>query len=130
MALRTNRDKVKEVIATSLTDVQVEAFISDANLWVTEELAVLGLLSADRLELIERYLACALIRLRDLGLKTAKFDDIAEQYQVDPEVTDYMLRAVAFDSTGTLRKFFLAPKEARVIAWRTATPFVDEVVDE
>ena len=130
MAMRTTVDKVKAVIATSLTDNQVLAFIQDASLWVTEELASLGLLTDNRLELIERYLACALIRLRDLGLKSAKFDDIAEQYQVDPEVTDYMLRAVAFDSTGTLRKYFLAPKDTRVIAWRTATPYTKETVDE
>lgn len=124
-AMRTSEDQVRETISTSLSSTQVLAFIHDANLWVTEELANEGL-GANRLELIERYLACALIRLRDMGLKQAKFDDISESYQVDPEMTDYMIRAAAFDTSGKLRKTFLAGKDVRAVAWRTATPFTDE----
>lgn len=128
--MRTSVDKVREVIATSITDVQLLAFIKDASLWVDEELQTLATLSADRLELVERYLACALIRMRDLGLKAAKYDDINEQFQVDPETTEYLLRAAAFDQTGTVRKFFLASKDARTIAWRIAESFVDESAAE
>ena len=125
MTVRTNETAIKAVISTSLTEPQIEAFLTDASLWVDEELASKGL-SEDRLELIERYLACALIRLRDLGLKSAKFDDITDQYQVDPEVTDYLLRAAAFDSTGTIRRFFLAPTTTRSVQYRVGTSFADE----
>lgn len=122
---RTNETAVKAILDTSLTGPQLDVFIADASLWVDEELASSSL-GSSRLELIERYLACALIRLRDLGLKSAKFDDISEQYQVDPTVTDYLLRAAAFDSTGTIRRVFMAPKDTRVAQYRVGTRFVDD----
>jgi hypothetical protein len=106
---RTTEAAVREIIQTGLTTVQVLAFVNDVNLWVTEELAPAGL-SASRLEIIERYLACAMIRIRDLGLKDAQIGDVTETYQTDPEVTDYLLRAASFDSTGKVRRDFLAPK--------------------
>ena len=87
MATRTTETAVREIIKTALTAPQVKAFIADANLWVTEELGSEGLTDG-RLEIIERYLACALIRVRDLGLKSASVDDVKEDYQVDKDVTD------------------------------------------
>ncbi len=125
--LRTDATAVKLVLATTLTEPQVEAFIADASLWIDEELLTFEL-SADRLEIIERYLACALIRLRDLGVKQAKFDDITEHYQVDPQVTDYLLRAAAFDRSGTVRRYFMAPKDIRSAQYRTGEGFVDEAL--
>jgi len=125
MAIRTNEAVVKEVLDTSLSTVQINQFIEDASLWIDEELVNKGL-SGKRLELIERYLTCVLIRLRDLGLKSAKFDDINEQYQVDPDVTDYLLRCAAFDATGTVRRAFLASKDVRVARFRIGQSFVDE----
>lgn len=123
---RTDASAVAATISTSLTELQINAFITDANLWVTEELTSYGM-SAERLETIERYLACALIRVRDLGLKSAKMDDIAEQYQVDPDVNDYMLRAAAFDVSGKIRQHFLAPKDRQQIVYRVGTGYTDEV---
>ena len=125
MTLRTSEAAVKAILSTSLTATQVNAFIADASLWVDEELASSGL-SASRLELIERYLACSLIRIRDLGLSQAKMDDITEHYQVDPEVSDYLLRAASFDSTGIIRKYFMAPKDTRTASARLGTRYVDE----
>jgi hypothetical protein len=116
---RTDNEAVTQTISTSLTETQIDTFITDANIWVTEELGSSGL-GADRLE------ACALIRLRDLGLKSAKFDDISEQYQVDPEMTDYMKHAAAFDSTGTVRRYFMAPKDVRFAQWRVGQSYQDE----
>jgi hypothetical protein len=109
VATRTSETAVRQIMQTALTTPQVLAFIADANLWVTESLAPLGL-STERLEIIERYLSCALVRVRDLGLKDASVQDVSETYQVDPEVTDYLLRAASFDPTGTVRQHFLAPK--------------------
>ena len=127
MAIRTSEPDVKSTISTSLTAPQVHVFISDASLWVDEVLVgATPVLSAQRLEIIERYLACALIRMRDLGLKTYKMDDITEQYQVDPEVSDYLLRAAGFDSTGNIRRYFMAPKDVRPVHWRTGQSFTEE----
>lgn len=106
MATRTDAEKVKDVLATSLEDTQIEAFISDANVWVTEELGNAGL-TTGRLEIIERYLACALVRIRDLGLKSSAIENVSEAYQVDPQVTDYLIRAASFDPTGKIRQNFL-----------------------
>jgi len=103
---RTTETSVREIIATSLTTPQVNAFIADANLWVTEELGAEGY-SAERMELIERYLACAFIRVRDLGITNSDVKGVKEAYQVDPNVTEYLQHAAAFDSSGILRQTFI-----------------------
>lgn len=129
MSSRTTEPVVRQIIETSLTTPQINVFIADASLWVDEELEVLGTLSEARLEAIERWLTAALIRVRDLGLSDASMDDISEKYQVDTEVTDYLLRAAALDPTGTVRRHFLAAKPTtapvNVIA-RVGTGFVEE----
>jgi len=106
---RTTATAIKEILDTTLSTAQINAFIADANLWVTEELTSAAL-SAERMEIIERYLACALTKLRELGLKSSTIGDVSESYQTDADVTDYLLRAASFDSSGKVRQHFLAPK--------------------
>lgn len=114
MATRTTVTAVREIIDTALKTAQVRAFILDANVWVSEELATVDpAISPARLEIIERYLACALIRVRDLGLKSATLQDVTEQYQVDASVTDYLLRAASFDPTGKIRAEFLTSNSSK-----------------
>jgi cytochrome c551/c552 len=126
MAPRTNNTEVKAILSTSLVDATIDAFIADASLWVTEELATLGTLSADRLKAIEKYLACAFCRLRDLGLTSATLEDVSESYQVDKSVTDYLLRAAGLDPTGTVRNHFL-PKGDRIpVKFAVGTTFTEE----
>lgn len=111
MATRTNEASVREVIATTLVASQINQFIGDANLWVTEELApFVPVISAARLEIIERYLTCALVRLKHLGLKSSTIGDVTESYTVDADITDYLTRAASFDPSGKVRSNFLAPK--------------------
>jgi len=100
------------IIKTTLTTDEIQQFIDDADLWVTEELFLGGdaVLSTARLETIERYLTAAFIRVRELGLKAASIEGVTESYQVDPQVSDYLLRAASMDPTGRVRKQFLAPK--------------------
>lgn len=103
---RTSEDAVRAVIKTSLTTDEVVTFIEDANLWVNEELSDSGL-SADRLEMIERYLACAFIRMKEPGIKSATYGDTTENYQVDNTKNEYLLRAAALDPTGTIQFQFI-----------------------
>lgn len=106
MAL-TTETAVREIIDTPLTSVQVLAAINDADLWVVEELTD-NALSPARMELIERYLACALIRCtRDVDLVSANFGDVREQYQRDSKVTEYLNLAASFDPSGSVRKVFI-----------------------
>lgn len=113
MATRTTELRVRNIIETDLSSDSVNMFIGDASLWVTEALVALDTgLSAERLEIIERYLACAFIRLRDLGLSQASLDDTSETYQVDKTVTDYLRRAAGLDPTGTVQKAFLGTSGA------------------
>ena len=114
MPPRTTVTAVKQVMQTNLTQDQVEAFILDANVWVSEEIAtstdpIVGEL---RLEVIERWLACALVRARDVGLKSATLKDISESYQVSDSVTDYLLRAAGMDPTGKVQRQFIERAEA------------------
>lgn len=128
---RTTETAVRAILESSLTTAQVTAFINDVNIWVTEELGTASL-SDDRLEIIERYLACAMVRIRDLGLKSASIGDVAESYQVDPDVTDYLLRAASFDPTGKVRATFLAPKPiaqpgAIALKYKTGNLYTDDL---
>jgi len=122
---RTTATQVLGILKTQVTAETVELFMADASLWVTEELVVKGL-STDRLELIERYLTCALVRLRDLGLTSVKMDDVTEHYQVDPQVSDYLLRAASFDPSGTVRRTFVPPKDVRVASAVVGRGFVGD----
>lgn len=111
MAIRTTEPAVRAIVDTTLTAPQINSFIADASLWVDEELALLSNApSAARLEVIERWLTAALIRTRDLGMTNATMADVSETYQVDKEVSDYLLRAASMDPTGTVRRHFLAAK--------------------
>lgn len=138
MASRTTETAVREIIQTNLTGPQVRAFISDASLWITEELGAEDPpLSLGRLEVIERYLACALVRLRDMGLKDSTIQDVSETYQVDSEMTDYLMRAASFDPTGKVRAHFMAAKPIALasapstpVKFRVGDGFVDVSVDE
>lgn len=103
----TSEAAVRQVIKTKLTSEQVQQFIDDSAVWVSEELNPAEV-SPSRLEIIERYLACALIRTRELGLKSATFKDVTETYQTDLYITDYLRRAASFDPTGKVRMHFLA----------------------
>lgn len=130
MPALTNEAAVRNVLSTSLTSGQVQAFIDDAHLWVSEELGSVGL-SPERMELIERYLACALVRLRDLGLKSASIKDISEQYQVDSEITDYLKRAASFDPTGKLAEAFLPEADgSRTVKFRVGGGFKADLGSE
>ncbi|MGH9256362.1 MAG: hypothetical protein ACRD3C_17530 [Vicinamibacterales bacterium] len=127
---RTTEVLVREVISTSLTSSQVLAFIADASLFVTEEVASEDpSLSAGRLELIERYLACALIRLRDLGLSSVSWSKVSENYQVDPTVTDYLKRAAAFDPTGKVRQMFMPSEGGFVVKFRVGETYHEDADD-
>lgn len=107
MAL-TTETAVREIIDTPLTSAQVMAAINDADIWVNEELIDNGL-SPQRMELVERYLACALIRCTlDVDLVSASFGDVREQYQRDPKVTEYLNLAASFDPSGSVRKVFIS----------------------
>lgn len=120
----TTEAAVRKIIKTALTSEQVTQFIDDAALWVAELLADEGYTAA-RTEAIERYLACALIRLRDLGLTNVTIREASEKYQVDPEVTDYLLRAAGFDTSGKIRLHFLAPEDStlRAVSFATGTGY-------
>lgn len=119
---RTTATAIRQVMQTGLTDAQLGAYIMDASLWVDEELqsATTGGgsgsasipigMSPARLEIIERYLACGLVRLQELGITDASFGDVHERYQSDPIFTDYLMRAASFDKSGKVRQAFLAPK--------------------
>ena len=102
----TTESAVRQIIKTKLASAEVQQFIDDAALWVSEEINPAEV-SAGRLEIIERYLACALIRTRELGIKSATFKEISETYQTDLYVTDYLKRAASFDPTGKVRMHFL-----------------------
>jgi len=103
---RTTLTAVQLAIDTSLEDDQVEAFIDDASAFVDDIAAKDATITSAKLTLIEKYLACHLVTLRDPRLKTEKYGDTSETYQRDGEVTEYLKAAMALDPTHTIRDAF------------------------
>lgn len=117
---RNNRSNVKDIIDTDLTDSQIDAFLSDANTWVTDFLGSEGL-STGRLTIIEKYLTAHYITLRDPRVRRGAIDDVDETYQRDPQVTEYLMQAIAEDPTGIVRSKLLDQENQVALRWRTGT---------
>jgi len=111
---RTTDTAVREILNTALPTNQLKAFIEDASLWVTEMLAnQVPAPTATRLEIIERYLACAIVKLREVtgsALRSVTIGDVTEDYSLPASVRDYLDTAAGFDASGLVRRHFLAPR--------------------
>lgn len=94
---RTNATAVRLILDTDLTSPQLEEFITDASLWVDNNITS-GSLSAAILEAIEKYLAAHFACLRDPRLTQARLGDVAETYQR----SEYLKVAAALDTTGAV----------------------------
>lgn len=116
MSLNTP-DEIKNVIEvpTGLTDGQIQGFLDDANLIVTEDLSGKGLSDA-RLKVIEKWLGAHLtiILTERGGLKVSKDGDAEDSYtDMSPRgqanisglaLTRYGQQAIFFDTSKTLAK--------------------------
>jgi hypothetical protein len=103
---RTTTAEVKEIIVTSLTDLDM--FILPANLLVTEKLVGLGL-SDETLEEIERWLAAHFLAVSKERQATKKrIGETEETYYWSKEggldSTTYGQTAKLLDTTGTLSR--------------------------
>lgn len=107
-----------------VTDPQLEAFISDAHIIVSEDLAGKGLSEA-RLAAIEKYLAAhfALQYVERGGFILSQLGDAHDKYldmnpQGQANISGFMLsrygqQAVVLDTSGTLKKMTKASLNAR-----------------
>ena len=106
MTVRTTATEVKDVITTSLTDVQVDTFISTANVMVNAHLSGSGL-GEGLLTEIEKYITAHLIAMtKDQKPMEVEIDGVKEKYQgktgMNLQATFFGQIAVALDSTGKL----------------------------
>lgn len=116
MANRVDVSGVKAAFDTDLADNEIELFIVDANLFVTEELVGKGL-SDGRLAAIEKYLACHFCALKDPRLES---ENIAGEWSfkvqgktaMHLDATFYGQQAKLLDTTGTLDELGANPKKA------------------
>lgn len=114
---RVTQSEVTARIETSLSTTQLQAFIEDANVWVTDFLGGEGL-STGRLKRIELYLACHYVTLRDPRLRRQAVEDVDETYQRDTQVTEYLRQAIAEDPTGIVKGKLLEQEETATVKWR------------
>lgn len=103
MAARVTEEEVREILTTSLTSLT--AFISTANVMVTEELVGEGL-SDDRLKEIERYLAAHFACIASPRKRDEKVDVASATYRgktdMGLDATLYGQQAKILDTTGIL----------------------------
>lgn len=115
---RINVGDLRAVYETTLEDYQLQAFVDDANLLVTEELAGAGL-SDERLAAIEKYLAAHMASLRDPRYQS---ENIAGEWSytvqgktgMNLDATFYGQQAKLLDTSGTLDKLSANLKKARL----------------
>lgn len=124
---RTNSTEVGLIIETSLTSGQIDAFINDANVWVTNHLSgVCDDLTDAELKIIEKYLAAHLITLRDARLTSLKEGDISEKYQRDGKMSEYLKSAIAMDPCGIVADQFVHQDRAKLV-FRVGSGFDDDL---
>jgi len=99
---------VTTIFDTSLTDLQISAFIDDAWDLVSDLLFGTGL-SDSRIERIAKYLAAGFAELRDPRASEDRAAGTAVKYQQ----RSYLDQAIALDTTGKLRAHFAEPGDAR-----------------
>lgn len=104
-AARVNAEQVRDIISTTLSESQINAFINTAHQVVEQRLNGKQIPEALLAE-IELWLAAHFLSMRDPRKKQVKVDDMAVTYQgetgVGLEATSYGQQAVALDPTGTL----------------------------
>lgn len=102
---RVTAEQVMEIISTTLSEAQVNAFINTAHLVVQTRLANKGLDPALLTE-IELWLAAHFVSMRDPRKKAVRANNISITYQgefgVGLHATSYGQQAMALDPTGTL----------------------------
>lgn len=102
---RATVDEVKDIISTTLTDGQINAFINTSHQVVSQRLNGKGI-SEDTLKEIEVWLSAHYVCMRDPRKKQVKVDDVAVTYQGETgtgfQSTSYGQQAIALDPTGTL----------------------------
>jgi uncharacterized protein (DUF1697 family) len=105
MAVRTNAADVKAIIATSLTESEVDVYIADANALVNAILGEEGLTDA-LLTTIEKWVSAHLIAMtKSRQPQYKKIGDGAESYPklgMNMQTTTYGQTALAFDTSGKL----------------------------
>lgn len=107
---RTTEAAVTLAIDTTLTTPQIEAFIDDASAVVDDIAAADTTITTAKLTLIEKYLACHFVTLRDPRIRSGEFGDTSETYQRDTKVTEYLKAAMGLDPTGIIRGQFMDAK--------------------
>lgn len=83
MANRVTATEVKEIISTSLEDLALAAFITAANLTVTEKLTSNDVLSDDQLKEIERWLSAHFLAMSNKDLQAR---DANEEENLDASI--------------------------------------------
>ena len=125
MPIRTDASAVLSAIETDITTDQINAFISDASVWVDANLAS-DSLSDTLLEKIEKYLTCHFITLRDPRLTDGAIGDVREKFQRDTSITEYLKAAMALDPTGKIADAFGDRSKKYRMTYRVGTGYADE----
>jgi len=117
MAIRTTVDDVKDILDnTNLEDSVIEAFIGDANIFVTGHLSGEGL-GDDTLEMIEKWIAAHMISItRERTYSDAEAGGAKVKYTGKwgerLKATSYGQMAIDLDTSNTLLKLAESKKEA------------------
>lgn len=110
-------DEVRDRFDTSLTDTQLQSFVDDAHLWITDLLGGKGL-PDNRLQLIERYFAAGLAERRDPRAEQIRGAGTSETLQQE----SYLETAMKLDTTGTLRQHFADDEKRQAVLSVRAGP--------
>lgn len=126
---RTSVAALELVFQTDLAEANLQQFINDASVQIDELAAADTAVSADVLELLERYYAAHLASSYDQRLKSLKSGETTASFQgkwgMKLESTDYGQKVLELDPSG----FFASIGKVKpIIQWAgTATPAAEAV---
>ena len=116
---RVTGAEVKEIIDTTLTEVQIAPFITAANLTITDMLGASTVLSSDQLKEIERWLAAHFVAIRDPRISREKTEEAEATYHGKSDMgldhTPYGQQVKMLDTTGTLTNLGKRKASAKIL---------------
>lgn len=108
IAGRVTAENVRDVIDTKLGNTEIDLAIATAHILTDDEIAPKGVLSEERLQLVELYLSAHFVTLRDRRVASQNLSDgstLSFEGKTGLYLTSshYGQTAILLDSTGTLK---------------------------
>jgi hypothetical protein len=121
--MRVTVTELRAILDTALETHVLEAFLADAETWVTLRLVPRGV-EEPALSAVQKYLAAHFATARESRVMEGQIGDVRERFQRGP-VNEYLALAKSFDPTGLVGQEF---GDERRFSFRVGAGYRSEAV--